>query len=505
LMSLRTNGLFGALDVRIHDWVLHGSFNADVESAKNIVNILVASGAELECQTTIYPYGTPLVSACERGFLNGPSICALLEAGADSEVKSSALLLGWAEVDGRFMSFTNTYSKTMAMIISKVPDINVTSQYEKQTAFHLTCSCGFSINQFSENLSLLSQGDGKASLDVPDVHAHSPLMALMRRNTTYEDLKTRGQILLQHGVSVEWANSDGNNVFSAIGCNRWLMDHETVQLMEIYLSLVPEEKRGEFIESTATGVLLEACSDGKPQTVQYLLDLGFIKRINTPATCSRFSRRKAWQTALDATVRAAEGTRRIYCKRASYLRRGDELNTALKSDHLIYAPVPAPPGQESPARLKEAYWAYPKLIRLLQSAGAKQTHEIDPDWDVSKVDLDLQPSFEDAIALPIYCFTRQTQPHAAHWQIMYEVEVLSPGWEDEARAQVLDQFSDTALFTPTLMMIDRWPELLSVVEYEDGWTKAVLTDGTMVKILVEDGKVVKMKHHLGHDLNLSLR
>jgi hypothetical protein len=96
--------------------------------------------------------------------------------------------------------------------------------------------------------------------------------------------------------------------------------------------------------------------------------------------------------------------------------------------------------------------------------------------------------------MPDLAVTPDAQLNRAHWQILYDLEVVHPGWKHDAYQTTKDVTEQLQVFGVPIQVgvIDRWPLIVEILSADkEGWYLACLKDYTKVEIRVEDRSIVR--------------
>ncbi|KAL2031734.1 hypothetical protein VTO58DRAFT_107085 [Aureobasidium pullulans] len=267
------------------------------------------------------------------------------------------------------------------------------------------------------------------------------------------------------------------------------MDEDSRNL--ILLTVQAIESRGgdivKFFSEICATCLAVAAADGRYETTKYLLELGMSERVNEPCQNASFG-----GNAMRHAFFGANNARMSYLKVMARYMKADEASAEADDSiyiHNAYGRNQA--GQPSAQRRKEAYWAYPSILKLLQEHGADR-------GTIRRDDIETEPSFMNNFDVLASAIAPEDIRHPDHWQPLYELEQLPPDWEKDCLAKVLDYYSDAQLFTPTLQIVRRWPEVVKVMKPVEGdWYEAIRGRGWYtVRFCIQDGEVIVGKDSL---------
>lgn len=487
----------GKLAGKFDSWVRHGNWEHRLQASQDVVQLLVGAGIDIECRTETYGNLTPLLQASVAPFESEHVICALLSAGADAESlhqdSKETILHKWISIKASSLQYPHAYRGLMRTIVASTKDLDRKGGWIEETALHLVANSDAPTSELLENLELLA-GDQThhADIDALDRDGYTPLMHTCISQTT-TDINVRIQRFLSHGARPDLTNEESENVITCITDNTRLMDADSRQALEYLLAhqCFTKERLEQFVTATSINALAKACRHGKPLTVELLLSLGMDKRINSVTSVKRVE-----GTALDFAFYGADDARITYLRLASEFATDEEREEAEESGRLYAANAYGTNtgGQPSSQRAREAYWAYPKVFEILKKNGARRAPRVEGHSEG-------EPSYEDAVQLPGLGFIPQNQPNRQHWQALYDLETLQNGWEAAAFEVVKMTYEDVDLFSPEVMVFDRWPQIVDVLQPHEGWYKALLRDGTRVEVKLEDGKVASIRDNKGRLLD----
>ena len=513
LLTFRTDAVFGTLTRRFHIWVWHSSFVNQVKACTDIAQMLVEHGVCITARAKAYNSPSPTSICIDTVYQDGAVICALLTAGGDANdaTRSSqeTLLHSWAGRDATRLTFPDCYHYVMAKIVRDTKMLSASCEWDGDTPLHIVANSTASNSQFEGSLEMLLgrkpseldprnvRGDSRAGdtpsrewadINAVDKKGFTPLMkALTHRYNPH----FRAQLLLRHGAFLDWTAPDGQSALSQVCNSRYLMDAETRDLVKFITSKIEPTRLAKIIAGYP-GILGRAAADGKLKTTKLLLEIGLAKYTNYVEP-RNFRHTNVRGNALTLTFVNAEIERRAFIQEAaSYIRSAKMKKADRKKDDMLFRGTAklgdilfggmmdvddGSRGQVSRARSKEAYLAYPEIMRLLLSHRSKRPHPTNSDGTLWQ---EGQPTWWDAVNMPTLGFTRETQPYGEHWEILYELERLESSWSKTALETVMDTYKK---LTPTVMMLLRWPQL----QREGEATNALLTDGRRVLVKFDGG------------------
>ena len=172
-----------------------------------------------------------------------------------------------------------------------------------------------------------------ADIDSRDRDGYTPLIHTCFSQIAVS-INIRIQSFLDYRARPSITNEEGGNVITCIADNTRLMDADSRQAVERLLAhkCFTKERLEELINATSINALARVCAHGKPLTVELLLNLGMVKRINFVTSSKR-----AEGTALDFAFFGAGDARLTYLKLLSEFATDEEMEEAEKSGRLYAA------------------------------------------------------------------------------------------------------------------------------------------------------------------------
>ncbi|THX34461.1 hypothetical protein D6D12_00776 [Aureobasidium pullulans] len=454
-------------------WVRCGSWEESLEALTIVVQDLVAAGVDLELKSTAWDQPTPLLQAVANG--NDVVALALLKNGANVEGNPDreTPLHAWASVNAQSTCYPGSHSKIFRFLVEKAIDVHTLVGWQKETAMHRLTRLK-DTDQFLKDVNILvSNARRPANLNIQDNKGLTPIMTVVSFSESYKEISPRMRALLDHGADPSIITDSGNSIISEITSNNRLMDEDSRNL--ILLTVQAIESRGgdivKFFSEICATCLAVAAADGRYETTKCLLELGMSERVNEPCKNASFG-----GNAMRHAFFGANNARMSYLKVMARYMKADEASAEADDSiyiHNAYGRNRA--GQPSAQRRKEAYWAYPSILKLLQEHGADR-------GTIRRDDIETEPSFMNNFDVLASAIAPEDIRHPDHWQPLYELEQLPPDWEKDCLAKVLDYYSDAQLFTPTLQIVLRWPEVLKVMKPVEGdcVREATLAGGQLV-------------------------
>jgi ankyrin repeat protein len=483
-------------------WVRHGSWRKSVQSAKDVVQLLVNAGVAIEGRATTWGKRTPLLTASDPIFRKEHVVQALLDEGANADAKTERsdenVLHLWCSADPSLLRYPHMFKSFLAYMIGKVNDLDSQAGALEETVLHEMVKTEMPAEKLFEYIELLF-ADPKHS---PNINArnrdgNTPLMVACLGLP--KDIVERIRFLLKHGARPTDMNDYQENFILRLVENYTLMDADSLSALHLLFShesFTPDVLRN-FINETSLTALTKCASEGRPRTLSYLLQLGMSARVNEKVTI-----RGTETSALDDAFFSANSARFVYIGYASELLTKDEIEEADQKNQLYTtnAGVVSRYGGASAARAREAYWAYPEIFALLQSHGATRIRQAEHRG----------PSWRDAIDLPVLGMTRDTQPNLDHWSTLYDLEELEQGWEEAAYEEFKDQYSylndeDLETLEVPIMAFERWPRLVEMLSGKEGWYRGILRDGRSVEVKMNaktPGGIEQVRDLKGRMLNV---
>jgi serine/threonine protein kinase/ankyrin repeat protein len=500
-LSFGTNS--GQESRRLQQWVFHGTAENHLGALQRIIKCLVARGVSLEQRSNAYGNLTALQQAIDTGYFDAHIVQALCLEGADCNVADNGgrIVLHALVLSHMFSwSWPQTRNAVMRIAIERTSDVRARTSIDTggHNALHmLATAMGFAEEQFEIDSQLLLDTPLKEDINQQSKEGFTPLCyALLCRTESIR----YGRQFVSFGASALPSNAKGRNVIDAIVSNLHLMDKDTSEAIRYYVDRACNEGMSvkQFVSQISLETLHRACNDGRPLTVQTLLDLGMQSRINE--FCGGL-------TALENTFQKASRVRAVYLYHASnYYRAPSFLATAEQSGFLYGADhigSSLMTHNTSPAaRLREAYWSYPQVLSLLQSAGGRRGRAENVEYEIK-----YEPRWVDEVEFCAYSIDAALQPHSRLWQILYDLQDLPPDFDDQA-SEYIRWFHDDPedRVVPTVLTLQKWPLLSSVLRpVELDWYAAVWYDGCRVEAKLEDGRVTKLRNitSKGHQHNLA--
>ncbi|KAF2805772.1 ankyrin [Mytilinidion resinicola] len=463
-------------------WVRHGSWGKSVQSAKDVVHLLVKAGVDIEGRTNTWGKRTPLLTASDPIYRKEHVVQALLDEGANAEAKTERseenVLHLWCSTDPSLLRYPHMYKSLFAYMIEKVNDLDSQAGALEETVLHEMVKTQMPAEKLFEYIELLF-ADPKHS---PNINArnrdgNTPLMVACLGLP--KDIVERIRFLLKHGARPSDMNDSQENFILRLVENYTLMDADSLsalQLLFSHESFTPDVLR-KFINETSFTALTKCAAEGRLRTLSYLLQLGMDARVNEKVTI-----RGTETTTLDEAFFSANSARFVYIGHASELLTKEEIEEADQKNRLYTtnAGVVGRYGGASAARAREAYWAYPEIFALLQSHGGLRIRQAEHRG----------PSWRDVIDLPMLGMTKDTQPNLDHWRTLYDLEELDDGWEEAAYEEFKDQHSyldedDLETLEVPILAFEQWPRLVEMLSGKDGWYRGILRDGRSVEVKMD--------------------
>jgi hypothetical protein len=480
LSSIPEGTLFPSPELR--RWVRCGSWEESLEASMVIAQDLVSAGIDLEHESTALDQSTPLLKAVANG--NDVVTLALLKTGANVEGNPDreTSLHAWASVNAHSTCYPGSHSNVFRLIVEKSIDVNTQVGWQKETAMH-RLTCLKDTNQFLEDVKILvSNARRPADLNVQDSEGLTPIMNLFRFSESYAELRVRMEALLNHGADPSIVTESGDSIISQITSNNRLMDADSRNLIEKTIQAI-ESSGGDvarFISKTCATSLAVAAADGRYKTTKYLLELGMSGKVNQLCKIG-----PGIGKAMHHAFFGANNARMTYLEVMASYTQADEASA--EADDSFYTQNSYglnQAGQPSPTRRKEAYWAYPSILKLLQEHGAIRD-------TLSRDDIEAEPSFMDNFDVLCSGLDPAEIRHPDHWKPLYELERLPPDWEKDCLAKVLDYYSDTQLLIPTVQIVRRWPEVVTMMKPVEGDRYEAIGErgSCTVQFCIQDGKV----------------
>ncbi|CAG8978565.1 hypothetical protein HYALB_00010527 [Hymenoscyphus albidus] len=464
-LLINTPALYGWLPSQWHSWIRHGNWKKHLSAMSKMVDLLLCAGSELESLSTGYTPLTPLLTAasenirCDEG-----AMLALINAGADASnpkasCNDSALIL-CSSVASENVAYPTGYPQIMKAIIGGAKDLSHANQFNKQTALHVVSGLKSSRDQFESNISALFSEPSPPNIEAVNEYGNTPLLWSLSETS---DAQFRAKILLEHGADIHFVNSRGENVIGAITENKNLMDGDSLVLIKTLLLRVNanfESAYREFNESSKAA-LWNCSMFARPKTLQFLLDLGLNKYINEV----KLELNESAKTALDIALDNRENSRHQHIGHLSaYL---ETPGSKLMEDSSCQAYSAFQGGQK---RAYEAYWAFPTTIQILMKHGAKRGWQLGTEYSCENI----------------------WQPRDYDFVNIY-VAGLSPSMQPNQQICALIPWYQNGTFLPSITALENRPELVDELQKisKDGYIKAVSREQRIVKVRVEDGKIVE--------------
>jgi serine/threonine protein kinase len=500
-LSFGTNS--GQESRRLQQWVFHGTAEKHLGELQRIIKCLVARGVSLEQRSNAHGNLTALQQVAHADYFDAHIVQALCLEGADCNVADNGgrIMLHALVLSKMFSwSWPQTRNAVMRMVIEKTSDVRArtSEDVEGQNALHLLAvATGSAKEQFEIDSQLLLETPLKKDIDQQSREGYTPLCYALQCRV---EPILYGRQFVAFGASALPSNAKGRNVIDAIVSNLHLMDRDTSEAIRYYVERACTEGMSvkQFVSQISLATLHRACNDGRPLTVQTLLDLGMQSRINE--FCGGL-------TALENTFQKASRVRAVYLSHAAnYYRAPSFLATAERSGYLYGADHVGSSlltHNTSPAaRLREAYWSYPEVLSLLQSAGGQRGRAEDVEYEIK-----YEPRWVDEVELCECSMSATLQPHLKLWQILYDLQDLPSDFDTQASEYIRFFHDDPeGRVVPTVLTLQKWPLLSSVLTpVESDWYAAVWYDGCRVEAKLEDGRVTKLRSitSKGHQHNLA--
>jgi hypothetical protein len=144
------------------------------------------------------------------------------------------------------------------------------------------------------------------------------------------------------------------------------------------------------------------------------------------------------------------------------------------------------------------------LLRLLQSRGALPAHDITTPPVLLSCEDD--PAWFDGWEIYSSGNLPENQPNKAHWDILYSLEHLPQGWEEQLKEVVNEAYEDPRIL-PSLMMLDRLAWVREIIEKRSvgPWVKALSMDTELVEVRMSEGKIVEIRDEDGRPVDIHKR
>jgi ankyrin repeat protein len=250
----------------------------------------------------------------------------------------------------------------MKALVENTVDLDVKEGSNEDTALHRLASNGTLNHDLTEILDLvLVDTERSVSINATNRDGVTPLMdACVGQPQTSGELLSIIECLIKHGARSDITTLTGRNVITALASNDRRIDIVTKEALG-FIFFYPKSTVSnpqDFVAQTNIDALHDFCSQGKLQTVTYLLELGMSARVNE-------ANRKGWNS-LDMTLYSAERARWKFLLMAGKFLSPSELEEANANGDLyadnVYGTNTG--GQSSGARARETYWNYPAVISL---------------------------------------------------------------------------------------------------------------------------------------------
>ncbi|CAG8962191.1 hypothetical protein HYFRA_00005242 [Hymenoscyphus fraxineus] len=469
-----------------HSWIRHGNWKNHLSAMSKVVDLLLCAGAELESLSTGYTPLTPLLTAASENIrCNEGAMLALINAGADASnpkasCDDSALIL-CSSVASENLAYPTGYPQIMKAIIGGTKDLSHANRFNKQTALHVVSGLKSSRDQFESNISALFSEPSPPNIEAVNDYGSTPLLWSLSETS---DAQFRAKILLEHGADIYFVNSRGENIIGAIAGNKNLMDDDSLVLIKTLLLRVDETFESAYREfnESSKAALWNCSMFARPKTLQFLLDLGLNKYINEV----KLERNESAKTALDIALDNGENSRHQHIGYLSaYL---ETPSSKLMEDSSCQAYSAFQGGQK---RAYEAYWAFPTTIQILMKHGAKRAWQLGTEYDCENI---WQPQDYDFVNIYVAGFSPSTQPNREHWSVLYELAKYKDTWVEEQICALIPWYQD-GTFVPSITTLENRPELVDGLQKisKDGYIKAVSREQRIVKVRVEDRKIVEKR------------
>jgi ankyrin repeat protein len=387
----------------------------------DLVQVLTKAGAAINAKDKGYPPLTPVAAAADLGVWDGGVVCALLDSGAD--LKESILSAGdtilhsWVSIVGPRLDYPEAYLPTLKKIVGAMPNIDIRNRFQEDTPLHFLATTYHPEDEFEKACDILLNHSTPADINARSRMGGTPLSIALETNL---DPIRRGRFLSDKGANPLILQARERDIFYSIANNVVLADQASCDFIKTFLLRLDSDikqayKMHYLSNSKSHETLIAAASRGKPLTVQLLLSIGLVSRINKPDT----SKSPPW-TALDQALHSAELSRRLHIQHLASYKAGATRANAVEAN-LVYDSNQGPP-----ARAAEAYRCFPEVIRILRDAGAKRTCEVER---LSNGNYIRQPREWDEEEIAQYGFTPETQPNREVWQGLYDLAKYSGrGW-----------------------------------------------------------------------------
>jgi ankyrin repeat protein/serine/threonine protein kinase len=507
IMSLGA-GNEGTLASRKFDsWVRHGSWEERLQAAKDIVRILVNAGVDIEGKASTYGKYTPLLAATSGVFQKEHVVAALLDAGSDTSATNASedttLLHEWCGISPDRLQYPHIYTDLLRKIVTMTKDLEGKGGSLEETALHMLVKQKVPTTKLLEHIKILvNDPQHYANVNARDRDGDTPLMKMC--STVPEGITEKLNFLLDHAADPTLMNEYQENFLRRLIENYTLMDADSLSALKTLFAhpaFTPESQES-FVSNTDLKALVDTCTSGRLTTLRYLLSLGFSKHVNETIVIKGVE-----TTTLDQAFFAADSARLTYIRYASTYLSDEDLKDADEKNMLYTsnAHVRGTYGGPSPERGREAYWAFPDILRILQEQGGM------------RMQLNNRgPTFTDALHLPTIGMRSSTQPNHEHWKPLYDLDELQAGWEDEAweefqsEWEYLDDREFEILDVP-VMVYEIWGERVCEILREkggqgkEGWYRGILRDGRKVEVNVVEGKIQELRDIRGRSMNAGER
>jgi ankyrin repeat protein/serine/threonine protein kinase len=480
----------------LQHWVSHGSADGHLKALRRIIKCLLEHRVSLERRCNAYGNLTALQQATSAGYFDAHIIQALCLEGADCNMTDTCgqIALHALALSGmQQWSWPQTRDTVMRVVVERTSDVAIRmfEDVSGQNALHMIATNpSITRDQFRTDMQLLLSTTLRNDIDQQNKEGYTPLCVAL---TDRVDPVWRGQELVSSGASALPSNERGRNVLHAIVSNFHLMDKDTADTIHYYVDrAIVEGMDLQFLtRETSLQTLHTACTDGKLLTVQTLLGLGMRARVNESLV---------GVTALETAFQRASRARAMYLYNAANYYRARSFLAAAERSGVLYSAdfvgSPMMPHNTAPAaRLREAHWSYPDVLRTLKRAGGRrvlQSASARRGWTKdANLEIKYEPRWIDKVELCAYSIDAALQPHKAHWQILYDLQDLPSDLDAQAWDYTRWFYDDAeGRMVPTVLTLQCWPQLSTVLTpVEPDWYAAVWYDGCRVEVTIRGERV----------------
>ncbi|KAI9790680.1 MAG: hypothetical protein M1833_001769 [Piccolia ochrophora] len=472
-----------------HNWIRHGRWDNYRPKIARMVRLLVDAGVDIEARDDVYPKLTPVVMAAQALQVNGALISALIDSGADIiEARGGSgdtVLHSWLSDGTGALDYPESFTTVLSQITKIMGSIEVVNKYAELTPLHALVSAEASSTQYADACRILFERDPPADVNAKDRQGDTPILRALSHKT---QATFRASILLEAGADLLATDDRDSDFLSKITFNDGLSDGESFHLIQTYLAHISPDRNIAFshFKNTHTKALWNASAFARLKTLSLLLDLSNAASINTLDTTHQS------RSALDWALNHAELSRQAHIIACGTRKPGAPLEHA-RAQKLLYDEG----SQGPPTRAEEAYFAFPKVIALLLSKGAKRACDFveDPE-NIS------QPGEFDFYDIYRYRITPDTQPFRDMWQPLYDLARYPEAWMENTILSTMREQYENGEFTPVVEAIKGSKEVASALEEmsiakgEGGWAKAVKvgrvgTQWENIRVKIEGGVVTE--------------